>query len=279
MRPTHRVVVVGVRPAQGLESIGQKLRRFDCRHSVEVQHLVERAVQRAFGGSSVVADDVVHEGVVECADGLQAVDQTPDMVIGVLQEARVHLHLAAQHRLEVLGHVIPGRNLLVAGGELTVRRDHPEFLLTRKRLIAQHVPALIELSRVLVGPFLGHMVRRVGGAGGEVGEERLIRCQRLLLPDPGDGLVGHVLHEVVALFGRAVHLDRIRALIQGRVPLVGLTADETVEVLEATAAGGPRVERPDGTGLPNRHLMALTELRSVVPVELQRACDRRHRVG
>ena len=92
----------------------------------------------------------------------------------------------------------------------------------------------------------GHMVRRVGGAGREVDEEGLVRRQRLLLRDPGHGLVGHVLHEVIALFGRLLRLDRRRAFVERGVPLVGLAADEAVEVLEAAAAGRPGVERPTG---------------------------------
>ena len=45
------------------------------------------------------------------------------MVVGVLQEARVDLHLPAQDRLERLRHVVPGRDLLVPRGEL---RSPPE---------------------------------------------------------------------------------------------------------------------------------------------------------
>ena len=35
-------------------------------------------------------------------------------------------------------------------GQLGVGRDHAELLLTRERLLAQHVPALVELALVLV---------------------------------------------------------------------------------------------------------------------------------
>ena len=36
-----------------------------------------------------------------------------DVVVGVLQERRVHLHLPGQHGLELVGHVVPGRDLVV----------------------------------------------------------------------------------------------------------------------------------------------------------------------
>jgi hypothetical protein len=50
-------------------------------------------------------------------------------VVGVLEEAGVHLHLADEHRLERLGHVVPGRDLLVTAGQLGVGGDDPEGLL------------------------------------------------------------------------------------------------------------------------------------------------------
>ena len=122
------------------------------------------------------------------------------------------------------------------------------------------------------------MVRCVGGAGGEVGEERLVGHQRLLLTDPVDRVVGHVLGEVVALLRGAVGLDRHGAVVDGRGVLVRLAADEAVEVLEATAARGPGVERAHRARLPHRHLVALAELRGRVAVQLQRLGERRRRV-
>ena len=111
--------------------------------------------------------------------------------------------------------------------------------------------------------------------GREVDEERLVRHQRLLLADPADAVVGQVLGEVIALLGRRRRLDRRRAVVQGRVPLVVLAADEPVELLEPAPAGRPRVERPHRRRLPHRHLVALAELRRRVAVQLQRHRQRR----
>ena len=48
----------------------------------------------------------------------------------------------------------------------------PELLLAGERALALDVPAVVELALVLVGPFLGHVMRRVRRAGREVDEER-----------------------------------------------------------------------------------------------------------
>ncbi len=141
--------------------------------------------------------------------------------------------------------------------------------------LALDVPAVVESALVLVGPLLGDVVGRMGRAGREVDEERAIGHQRLLLPDPVRRPVREVLGEVVALLGRGRRLDRRRALVQRRLVLVVLAADEAVERLEPAAAGRPRVERPERRRLPHRDLVALAELRGRVAVELERHRERR----
>ena len=171
--------------------------------------------------------------------------------------------------------LVPGRNLGRTRRQLGIPGDDAELLLAREGLLAQLVPALVELALVLVDPFLRHVVRGVAGARGEVHEERLVGHQRLLLARPLDRLVGHVFREVVALLGRLLRFDGGGAFVDRRVPLVGLAADEAVEVLEAAAAGRPLVEGPERAGLPHRHLVALAELRRRVAVELERHRQRR----
>ncbi len=201
------------------------------------------------------------------------------MVIGVLHEARVDLHLSSQHGLERFRHVVPRRNFLVPGGELTIGGNDTQLLLTRECFLAQLVPASVELALVLVGPVLGHVVRRMCRARREVDEEWLVRGETFLLSDPGNRLVGHVFDQVVALFGCFLWLHRRGALVERRIPLVGLAANEAVEVLEAAATGRPGIERTGRTRLPHRHFMALAELRRGVAVEFQRPRERRHGVG
>jgi hypothetical protein len=123
------------------------------------------------------------------------------VVVGVFQEAGVDLHLPLEDRLERLVHVVPGRDDVRSSGQLGVCRNHAEFLLPGDDRFALRVPATGELTRVLVRPFGRHVVRGVGGAGGEVDEERLVRGQRLLGSDPVDRVVGQILGEVVTLLG------------------------------------------------------------------------------
>ena len=82
------------------------------------------------------------------------------------------------------GIVLPWRDFGRARGELAVRRDDAQLFLPRESLLAQLVPALVEFALVFVRPFLRHVMRGVRGARREVGEERLVGHQRLLLADP-----------------------------------------------------------------------------------------------
>ena len=195
-------------------------------------------------------------------------------MVGVLHEARVDLHLAREHRLELLRQVRPGRDLVRARGQLRVRGDDAQLLLAGEGLLADRVPAGVEAALVFVAPFLRRVVRRMGRSGGEVHEERLVGHQRLLLPDPGDRVIRQILGEVVALLRRLRRLDRRDAVVERRVVLVGLRADEPVEVLEA-AAQGPLAERPYRARLPDRHLVALPQLGGAVAVEFHGLRQRR----
>ena len=107
---------------------------------------------------------------------------------------------------------------------------------------------------------------------GEVDEERFVGHQRLLLAHPTHGAIGEILGQVVALLGGRRRLDRGRAVVQRRVPLVVLASDEAVERLEPATTRRPGVERTHRRRLPHRHLVTLAELRRRVAVQLQ--CQR-----
>ena len=99
-----------------------------------------------------------------------------------------------------------------------------------------------------------------------------------MLANPADGVIGHVLAEVIVGVLNVLRFYRNGVLVNRWCPLVGLPADETVEMLE-TLAGGPLPERTHRTGLPDRHLMTLPELGSRITVELQHLSQRRCGVG
>ena len=150
MGPADRVVVVGRRGAELVDVGGHELRRLQGGGAVEADQLVEGAVDGAFGRGPVVADDVVDQGVVQDLQVGEGVEEAAEVVVGVLQEPGVDLHLASQYRLQLVGHVVPGRDLSRAGGQLGIGRDHPELLLAGEGLLPQGVPALVEAAPVTV---------------------------------------------------------------------------------------------------------------------------------
>ena len=196
-------------------------------------------------------------------------------MVGVLHEPGIHLHLARQHGLEGRVDIVPRRNLRRARRQFRVFWNHAQRLLPRKSLCSKGIPALIELALVLGRPFLRRLMRCMRRARRVVDEEGLVGHQRLLLAHPVDGLVGHVFGEVIAFFGRLGRLQRRGPFVDRGVILVGLAAEKAIEVLEAAAARGPRIERPQRAGLPHRDLVALAELRRAVAVELERFGQRR----
>ena len=240
--------------------------------AVERHHLVVGALGAALGAGAVVADDVEEERVVELADRLELRHQPAHLVVGVLGEAGEGLHLPLEEPLLLGGHVVPGRDLRGPGRELRVGGDHAQLLLAREGLLAQLVPAAAELALVLLDPLLRRVVRGVRGAGREVHVERLVGRQRLLGAHPVDRLVGHVDREVVVR--RLPVLDARDAVVDGRRPLVGLAADEAVELVEA-GAGGPAVVGTGDRHLPRRRLVVLAEGGGAVAVLAQDLGERR----
>ena len=141
VRPADRVVVVGLRRPELVDPLGHELGRLQRAGAVERDQLVEAAVHATLGARPVVADDVVDERVLEDAEVLERVEQPPDVMVGVLHEAGVDLHLPGEHRLEIVGDLIPGRDLLGPRRQLGLGRDHAELLLAGERLLAQRGPS------------------------------------------------------------------------------------------------------------------------------------------
>src|SRR5205814_2947505 len=134
----------------------------------------------------------------------------------------------------------------------SIRRDCAEPDLPGQRLLAELVPALVELAPVFGDPFLGHMMRIVGARRRVVDEERFVRRERLLGADPDNGLVGHVgTYMVVRIAGSR---DAGHAVVEDRGVEIGLALKKTVELVE-TRVRRPAVEWPGDTQFPRRQLV------------------------
>src|SRR5262249_24352110 len=128
-----------------------------------------------------------------------------------------------------------------------VARYHAEPLLVLEYAFAKLFVAVIEqMHRAdLVHPLLGRVMRRVRGAGRVFHEDRLRRIGLLDARHPVDGIVGQRGDEFPGarrLAQKRVDLRRVAEEV--RLPLVRVTADEAVEILE-THADRPLVERAD----------------------------------
>ena len=164
---------------------------------------------------------------------------------------------------------VPRRERVVARRQFRVRGNDAERLLTRERLLAHHVPPLVERTRVLVRPLARHVVRGMAAAGGDVREPR----RRLLLRadpvQPVDRLVGEVVLEVVLLAVLGLgDADHLLVLGDQGVVLPGLTAQEAPEVVEPEP-GRPAIERPREPLLVVRGQMPLPEPSRQIAVLLQ----------
>src|ERR1700752_2644731 len=188
-------------------------------------------------------------------------------MVGELEERGIYLHLAREHWAQPFVCFIPCRNIFRPRRKLAFRRDDAELFLPGKRFLAHLVPALVELAFVLRDPVLRYVVRGVRYSRRKVDEERLVGRNRLLLADVTDRLIGKVFHQMVAFLGCSLRFDRRRSFIKRWVVLVVLSADEPIEMLEA-GASGPAIIGANRCGFEDGHLVALTELRGRITVEL-----------
>ena len=231
--------------------------------------------ERALHARAVVAPDPDHDGVLELAHLVDRVDDPADVPVGVLGVARVDLHLTGVEALVRLVQRVPRRERVVARRQLRVGGDDAERLLARERLLAHHVPALVERAAVLVRPLARHVVRRVAAARRDVGEPRRLRLLGADPVEPVDRLVGEIVLEVVLLAVLGLgDADDLLVLGDQRVVLPGLTAEEAPEVVEPEP-GRPAVERPREPLLVVRGQMPLPEPSRQVAVLLEHARKRR----
>ncbi len=222
---------------------------------------------------AVVAEDVEDQRVLPEPPRVDAVDQPPDLGVGMLDEAGEDLHQPLLERPLALRDRVPRRHRRVPRRQLGPRRDHPHLQLPLVGPLAIGIPAAGELALVLLRPLLEHVVRPVHAARRPVHEERLVRVEGAPVVEPRQRLVHQIRGQVIA---RVVvrRLDRVVVLGQPRLVLRGLAAEEAVEILEAVAVR-PAVLRPDRRRLGHRRVVPLAEGRGMVAVLLQHLGDRR----
>ena len=194
--PAGRIVVVGLRAAELVDE-GQVLLD-PVGEPVEDLVLVDRPVRAALAGGAVVGDEH-DQRVVELAGLLEVVEQPADLVVGVAEEARVHLRHPAEQALLVVGERVPradGVELRPAvpsslcssmygliGDSSAWSVTTPVCFCRSKTSLAIGLVAHVEAPLYLSAHSLRHVVRRMGGAGAVVEEERLVGRDRLRVPD------------------------------------------------------------------------------------------------
>ena len=231
---------------------------------VEELRLVGGARHTPFCARTVVRDNH-DQGVVELLDGTQELDEAADVVVGVAQEAREDLHLPGVEPALIRRQCAPVGHVGIMARELAVRRHDPEFLLACEGAFPVGVPAVVELSGVLVGPFLGDVMGGMGGPRAEVEVEGLVGVDLLGVGDELHRLVRQVRGEVVPLLGCRRWFDLVVVVDQVGVPLAGVAAEEAVEALEA-ATERPAVVGPGGRLLTGRNQVPFADHVGVVPL-------------
>src|SRR5262249_12611835 len=120
-------------------------------------------------------------------------------------------------------------------------------------------------------PLLRRVMRCMGRAGRVLDEDRLARISLVDPRHPVDGIVSHRRDEVPAWL--ALEWINLRGVAeQVRLPLVGVAADEAVEIFEAHA-GRPPVERSDLAGGKCRGVVVFAEPRGRVAIIEEHAAN------
>ncbi len=234
--------------------------------AIEIGHLTEHAAHAALGTRPVVAKDIDDHCILKLTSLADGRKQPADLVVAVFAKTGIHFHLPGEELLLVWGQLVPILDGLGFVGQFGARRDHAHGDLFCMCFFAQFIPALVELAFILGYPLLGHMMRRMGCAGGEIHEERLFRSQCFLELHPGNGLVGHVGHEIVAFIMRRG--DPGHPVVDCGIPLVGLAAIKAVKLVKSRTRW-PAIGRSGDAYLPGCGLVVLAEEAGAVAVQTQ----------
>ncbi len=266
--PTRVIHVVGLGRTEHVES-AEFVQRLDVLldgrwNAVLRQQLADRAVL-SLGGRPVVSPDVKHECIVRVSEMLDLVENATRLRIGMFPEPREHFHQAALKGPLFFRNTVPRRHCRVARGELGFRRYPTLRLGAFEDALAIGVPAVIELSFILICPLFGNVVRTVNRTCRPIHEERLIGLERFMLPQPVDSIVRQVFAQMVTFVWGLRRFDKGCVPNEARFPLRSFACEKAIEILEAVP-GWPIVEGTGSGRLIGRGVMPLPEGRRTVPV-------------
>ena len=203
--------------------------------------LADRTERTRLARGPVVGHDD-DDGVVAFAQVVEGGEDPADLRVRVGQEPRVDLHHPRHHPALVRVHGVPVRDVLRRCGQLRAGRNDAQLDLTFEGRPPPLVPTCVELAGVRVAPLGCDVVGCMPCPHAHPDEERPVVLVASQLADPGDGLVGQVLAQVVPLGRRAGRVDVGVVAHQLRGPVVRIAAEEPVVVLE-TLAERPVLER------------------------------------
>ena len=234
------------------------------RHRVDAikeRDFIRCAQRAALGASAVVTVDVDDERVIELAHVLDGLNDTPYLVVVICLVGGEDFHLLDEE-LFLLGRAV-----------VPVLKDLCGPWLHRRA--REGLPDTALLPRDDPGRRRAGHARQPGGdvrpdrpdhqvprreAGAAAGQRLSVRLAGRRLVDATqviDGIISHAGDEVpTRLAIKRINLGGVAE--QVRLPLVGVAADETVEILEAHA-GRPFVKRPDLAGGKRGYVVILAK--------------------
>ena len=228
--------------------------------AVEPRDFVRRAHRATFGAGTVVAVDIDDERVVELAHVLNSLNDASDFAVVVSGKRGENFHLLDEELLLLGCQIIPVfEDIRWPRLQPGILRDHAELLLVFKNLLAKLVPAHVKDVHVvdLLYPFLGRMMWSVCSSRRVFQEKRFVGYRLVNAIQVIDGIVGHSGDQIpFRLTLEWINLCGVAEKI--RLPLVRITTDEAIEILEAHA-GRPLIERTNLAGSEGRRVVILAK--------------------
>ena len=212
-------------------------------HEVEEFHFMQNAERPALLTCSVVGHDY-EDGVVQLPERIEFIDQAANLRVGMFEERTECFLQCKCEFLLVLGERVPRFNTRVTRCQLGVSGNQTEFNLLCEPSLARNIPAFVVLATMASEILIGRLMRSMGGAKSEIGEEGAIWSNRDGVVNELDRFVDQIFTEVISLGRSRWRIDSVIVVNEIRRELIGFAIEESVEPIE-TALQWPCVV---GTG-------------------------------